>query len=80
MKDELTELMHSEFTVSKEVDIELRAGCVWGLLEFNASEKDIRREAKAYGITYEDAMRYKKLWYDLHTGKRKVYFSSLKRK
>ena len=32
MQDELTEKMHSEFTIDAEKEKKLRAGCVWNVL------------------------------------------------
>ena len=60
--DELTEKMHSEFTVSKETRIELQAGCVWESVSPKASKEEIEKWATLYGITYADAMKYKSEW------------------
>ena len=60
--DELTEKMHSEFTVSKETRIMLKAGCVWESVSPKASKEDIEKWATIYGITYADAMKYKSEW------------------
>ena len=60
--DELTEKMHSEFTVSKETRIMLKAGCVWESVSPKASKEEIEKWATLYGITYADAMKYKSEW------------------
>ena len=57
--DELTAEMHSEFTVSKETRIMLKAGCVWESVSPKASKEEIEKWASMYGITYADAMKYK---------------------
>lgn len=62
MKEELTTAMHSEFSVSKETDIKLRAGCVWTSIDGNASRKEVEEEAKWYGITYDQCMEWKSYW------------------
>jgi len=68
-KEELTEKMHSEFTVTKDEEIQLRAGCVWRLSKYDRtkgdfvwSEEEARKEAKKYGISYEDCMKHKEYW------------------
>ena len=60
--DELTAEMHSEFTVSKETRIMLKAGCVWESVSPKASKEEIEKWASMYGITYADAMKYKESW------------------
>ena len=60
--DELTEKMHSEFTVSRETRICLKAGCVWESVSPKASKEEIEKWATIYGITYADAMKYKSEW------------------
>ena len=60
--DELTAKMHSEFTVSKETRIMLKAGCVWESVSPKASKEEIEKWATLYGITYADAMKYKSEW------------------
>ena len=50
--DELTEKMHSEFTIDEETEKKHRAGSVWTL--------SIR-----YGIDYETAMKWKDYWLNL---------------
>ena len=63
MKEELTSKMHDEFTVTKEVEGKLRAGCVWRVwCGRNSSENEIRRCAESYGISYETAMRWRDFW------------------
>lgn len=70
MKEELTTLMHSEFKVSPEVDVKLKAGCVWELLPFDADETEVKRMAETYGITYNQAMMWKSHWEKIGKSKR----------
>ena len=60
--DELTEKMHSEFSVSREIEISHKAGCVWESVAPKASKEEIEKWATIYGITYADAMKYKSEW------------------
>lgn len=62
MKEELTEKMHAEFTVTKEDEILLRAGCVWNILKKDATKEQIVEQAREYGITYEAAMKHRDYW------------------
>lgn len=62
MKEELTEKMHSEFIVSKETEIRHRAGCVWTVLDKEATKEQIVEQARRFGITYEAAMKYRDYW------------------
>ena len=66
LKEELTEKMHSEFTVSRETDQKHRAGCVWGVAGFDAPRKDIEHWAGRYGVTYDTCMKWKAYWRNLH--------------
>lgn len=69
MKDELTEKMHSEFTVSEETDQKHRAGYVWGVAGFDAPKKKVEQWAKEYGVQYETCIRWKSYWKSLHNKK-----------
>lgn len=69
LKEELTEKMHSEFTVSRETDQKHRAGCVWGVAGFDAPRKDIEHWAGRYGVTYDTCMKWKAYWKNLHAAK-----------
>ena len=63
MKEELTKKMHSELSVSKDIEIKHKAGCVWDILKVkHPSEKEIKDRCKSYGISYEDAMKWKDFW------------------
>lgn len=62
LQDELTAKMHSEFTISPETEIKHKAGCVWGILKWDATKEEIEHHASLYGITYEDCMKWKKHW------------------
>ena len=67
MKEELTAKMHSEFTVDKETEQKHRAGCVWGVVGFDAPKDTIEEWAKEYGVTYEISMKWKSYWKSLHS-------------
>ena len=66
MKEELTEKMHSEFTVSKETDQKHRAGCVWGLVGYDAPREKIEEWGKEYGVDYDICIKWKSYWRNLH--------------
>lgn len=63
--DEFTEKMHSEFTVDEETEKQLRAGCVWSLLDGDSPKEDVEHWAKRYGIDYDIAMKWKDYWLNL---------------
>lgn len=65
MQDELTEKMHSEFTIDAETEKKHRAGCVWHQLKADATKEEVEERAKRYGIDYETAMKWKDFWLDL---------------
>lgn len=63
MKEELTTKMHGEFTITKEEEGKLRAGCVWHVwCGRNSSKADIEQYAKMYSISYETAMKWRDYW------------------
>lgn len=66
MEEELTAKMHSEFTVSKETDQKHRAGCVWGLVGYDATREKIEECAKEYGVDYDICIKWKSYWRNLH--------------
>ena len=63
--DELTEKMHSEFTIDEETEKKHRAGSVWTLLGADASKEEIEHWSIRYGIDYETAMKWKDYWLNL---------------
>lgn len=66
MKDEFTTAMHKEFSISSEIEIKHRAGCVWSILEFkNPTREEIIKRCKSYDISYEDALKWKDYWMNL---------------
>lgn len=65
LKEELTEKMHSEFTVSKETEIELKAGSMWATAGFGCDDATLCKWCKSYGITTQQAMKYKEYWQKL---------------
>lgn len=63
MKEELTSKMHSEFTVTKEEEEKLRAGCVWNVwCDRNSSKEEVEKYAKKYSISYETAIKWRDFW------------------
>lgn len=71
MEDEFTAKIHSEFSVSRETDLKHRAGCVWGVVGFNADKADIERWAKEYGVSYAECVKWKSYWRTLHENSKK---------
>ena len=61
-KEELTEKMHSELTVSEQIEIKHKAGCVWQRVPANATKKEVSAIAEIYGISYEDCIKYRAEW------------------
>lgn len=63
MKDELTAKMHSEFTVTKESEEQLKAGCIWlAWCDKDSSKEEVEKYAKQYSISYEAAMKWRDFW------------------
>lgn len=64
MKEELTTKMHSEFTVTKDVEIKHKAGCVIDVaISMNKnSVEDVTDIASLYGVTYADVIKWKPYW------------------
>lgn len=65
MKEELTELMHSEFTVDEETNIQLKAGSMWSVAGFDCNRRTLNKWCRAYGITMKQALYWKKYWMDM---------------
>ena len=55
MQEELTTLMHSEFTIDKATEIRHKAGALWRVVGFDASEEEVLRDCETYGITVAQA-------------------------
>ena len=66
MEKQLTAKMHSEFTITKEEEQKHRAGCVWDVVLFDAPREKIEHWASRYGVTYEECMKWKSYWKNLH--------------
>lgn len=67
MEDELTDKMHDEFTVTKEDEGKLRAGCVWHVwCDRDFSREEIEKCAAYYSISYETAMKWRNYWLRLY--------------
>ena len=69
MQDELTEKMHSEFTISEQDEIKHRC---WSALEMiNNIQDEVQVEywADSYDVSVADVKKYAKGYYDLKKGK-----------
>ena len=63
MKDEQTELMHSEFTVSEEIDRKNKVGsAIESTMLRGGGEEGLRHSLPMYGVTYEEYERWKDYW------------------
>ena len=69
MKEELTTKMHSEFTIDAETEIKHKAFCVWDSVGIDATESEIKTESESYGITPEDALKWKDYFFALSEDK-----------
>ena len=66
MEDKFTKKMHSEFTISDEIEIKHKASCVWDRYkELRPSDDEIKKRCESYGITFEQAMKWKDFWVNL---------------
>jgi hypothetical protein len=59
--EELTEKMHSEFTISEENEIKLKAGCIWRDFP-DETEEEKRKLCKNISLSWEDCLRWKDYW------------------
>lgn len=59
MQDELTSEMHSEFEVDEETDIIHRCISLWCLWKAKDTDPDFARHCTNFGLTVEQAMKYK---------------------
>jgi hypothetical protein len=59
MKDELTEKMHSEFTVSEETDRKHKCFAVWMHVGLNATSQELEKCVEFSGVTINEVMNYK---------------------
>ncbi len=66
MKDELTELMHSEFTVSEEVDVVNRVGSAMQVARtLGITGSELSNILKRYNVTIDDYNKWKDYWLNL---------------
>ena len=63
MKEELTTLMHSEFSVSKDIDIRNKVIAVMTVMKISKNRK-LEDVITSYGITMKDYERWKHVWLD----------------
>jgi hypothetical protein len=68
--EELTDKMHSEFTISEENEIKLKAGCIWMYIP-NDPEETQRNWCKDMGLSWEDCLRWKDYWMNLISSSQK---------
>jgi hypothetical protein len=64
MKEELTTKMHSEFTVSAEIEIKHNVFSVLSVVEYN-NKDGLKKYADFYGVTLSDVNKYKDEFYRL---------------
>lgn len=64
MKDEFTEKMHSEFTVSKEAEISLKVGSAIqiAILLDKHDRESFEEVLSNYDVTYNDYLKWKEDW------------------
>lgn len=64
MKEELTEKMHSEFTISNEIEIKHRVGIVCEILKAtgNYTEDDLNKVLQEYNVSKEQYEEWKSFW------------------
>ena len=64
MKEELTTKMHSEFSVSREIEVRHKVGTVIEVaIKMNKTDKkSVTDIARLYGITYNDILKWKLYW------------------
>lgn len=70
LKEELTTLMHSEFTVSNDTDKKIRCWTALKSLNGNLENPGAGKECKSYGVTLEEAKSHLPEWLEL-TGRNK---------
>jgi hypothetical protein len=58
LQDELTEAMHSEFTVDDETEIYLRCITIWCYHDIKTDD-DLLSLCVSYGVQFADALKYK---------------------
>jgi len=59
MKEELTEKMHSEFTIDEETEILHRCITIWCLAGADSDNPRFEEICKSYGVTTDQAMKHK---------------------
>ncbi len=66
MYEMMTEKMASEFTISKEDEDRLRAGCLWLVCDLSTPKEKIKKEAESFSITYDIAIKWRDYWLKLY--------------
>ena len=64
MEDELTNAMHSEFSVDPEVEIKHRCWAAERQMSMAENDRDRAKILASYTITAEQFERYKQTWAD----------------
>lgn len=59
-KEELTEDMHSEFTVSSYIEKKHKALSFWGVVGHDATKQELIKWLEIYEMSLEDVMKWKK--------------------
>lgn len=60
MKEELTEKMHSEFTVDAETDKMHKCFAVWRHVGINATPEELKSCIEFSGVTINEVLKYKR--------------------
>ena len=59
MKEELTEKMHSEFTIDEETEILHRCITIWCYTGADSDDPRFEEICNSYGVTTDQAMKHK---------------------
>lgn len=63
MKEELTTKMHSEFAVSKEVNLRNKVGsAIESAMLRGVKENELQKTLNEFGVTYDDYYKWKDYW------------------
>ena len=69
MEDELTEKMHSEFTIDAETDKKHKCFAVWQQVGINATTEKLNSILEFSGVTMSDIEKYKNEYFKLKNSK-----------
>lgn len=71
MQDELTAKMHSEFTISDDMEIRNRALSVWSMCGYDREHPKFKHYCEIYGLTQNQALMWYVFWKRLHDSSKK---------